>query len=394
MERSPIHVLLVEDNRIEARLLEVLLNESVVAEFQVVTADRLSTALNLLAQQHFDVILLDLSLPDTTGMDTFRKLQSAVPHLPVVVLTGLEDEQIAGAALYEGAQDYLTKQFSDGRLIERAIRYAIQRKQAEQERLHLIREQAEQTKQLQIEQSARREAEKANELKMLFLAMISHELRTPLTSIKGFVTTLLADDVEWDAESQHRFLGIVEEETDKLTDLVDQLLDLARLHAGTLRINATARYLSDILHAAAAQLEMLSRDHSLMVDLPLDLPPVMADLHRVAQVFTNLVGNAARYAPSHTSIHIGAQVLADQVQIDVRDEGPGIPPDQREVIFEAFRQVERKHAGQKGAGLGLAICKGIVESHGGRIWIQGNTYPGTVVSFTLPIARITLPVRS
>lgn len=393
MERSPIHVLLVEDNRIEARLLEVLLNESVVAEFRVVNAERLNTALQLLEQQPFDVILLDLSLPDTTGMETFRKLQSTVPHMPIVVLTGLEDERIAGAALYEGAQDYLTKQFSDGRVIERAIRYAIQRKQAEQERLHLIREQAEQTKQLQIEQSARREAEKANELKMLFLAMISHELRTPLTSIKGFVTTLLADDVQWDEASQRKFLGIVEEETDKLTDLVDQLLDLARLHAGTLRIETTARTLKEILQAAAAQLQILSREHVLIVNLPPDLPPVMADLHRVAQVFANLVGNATRYAPAHTNIHIDARIVSEQVQIDVRDEGPGIPADQREVIFEAFRQVERKDAGQKGAGLGLAICKGIIESHGGRIWIQDSDHSGTIVSFTLPIVRISQAVQ-
>lgn len=243
----------------------------------------------------------------------------------------------------------------------------------------------------EAERQARQVAEQANALKMQFLGMISHELRTPLASIKGFTSTLLAKDVSFPPETQQQFLGIVEEETDKLTNLVGQLLDLSRLQSGTLRIDLMAQPFSAILNVANTQLRTLTAEHHLQFEIADGLPMVLADTHRIAQVLVNLAGNAVKFSPLQTTIQIVASTVAQNggqiVQIDVRDQGVGIPPEERDKVFEAFRQVERKDASTRlGAGLGLAICKSIIDAHGGRIWIQDQQV-GTTISFTLPSAE-------
>lgn len=372
-----INVLLVEDNLAEARLLQAQLADSTLSQFIVVHADRLSTALEQLKNNAFDVILLDLSLPDCSGLETLRAFHRHTQQIPIVVLTGLEDEQLAATAIKEGAQDYLTKQFSDTRLIDRAIRYAIQRKRFEEERVKLMQEHA-----------ARLKAEEANAMKLKFLAIITHELRTPLSSIKGFASTLLAEDVEWDAETQRQFLSIIELEADKLSDLVEQLLDLARLQAGTLRVDPQVETFDAIFKTALGQLKILTAKHRFEAYIPANLPPIIADPLRIAQVLSNLVGNAARYSPEQTCIQVHVQQIDQSIQVNVSDQGKGIPVEMRPAVFEAFRQIEHNEAGKKGVGLGLAICKGVVEKHNGQIWIHDAEPHGTVVSFTLPLAQV------
>jgi signal transduction histidine kinase len=241
---------------------------------------------------------------------------------------------------------------------------------------------------LAAEARARREAEKADALKLKFLAMISHELRTPLTSIKGFATTLLAEDVQWPLESQRDFLQTISDEADKLGDLIEQLLDLSRLEAGALRIAPRPQTIERVFNAAMAQLQVVTARHYLNLDVPADLPLVYADSDRIAQVLTNLVSNAAKFSPAQTIITVSATPVEDQIQIDVSDQGRGIAPADRQRVFEPFRQVaDHGNYRTSGAGLGLAICKGLVEAHGGRIWVQERSGSGTIVSFTLPLAR-------
>lgn len=236
-----------------------------------------------------------------------------------------------------------------------------------------------------MEQRARKQAEEANNLKVKFLAMISHELRTPLTSILGFATTLLAKDVTWDSESQREFIEIIDQESRKLADLIEQLLDLSRLNAGKLRIQPEMRHISEIFNIASAQIEMLTANHYLHIDMPPALPQVMVDPYRIAQVLVNLVGNAAKYSPIDTDIVVSVAQKDDFLYISVRDQGQGIPVERHEDVFEAFRQIEEHHGSNKGAGLGLAICKGLVEAHGGSIWIEPQDTPGLQIIFTLPI---------
>jgi PAS domain S-box-containing protein len=236
---------------------------------------------------------------------------------------------------------------------------------------------------LSWEAKARAQAEKANELKVQFLAMISHELRTPLTSIKGFSTTLLAEDATWPPESQREFLSIIDQESDKLTDLIEQLLDLSRLQAGTLSISPEPHPFNTVIDSSAVHLQMLTRDHDLRLDIEDNLPVLSLDIPRIAQVLENLVQNSVKYSEPNTRVTISARDCDGYVRVDVKDEGFGIPAEERKYIFEAFRQSER-HKKTRGAGLGLAICKGLVEAHGGRIWIQDTNEQGTMISFSLP----------
>jgi two-component system sensor histidine kinase KdpD len=241
---------------------------------------------------------------------------------------------------------------------------------------------------LKTEAQARQEAEKANNLKLKFLAMISHELRTPLTSIKGFSTTLLADDVEWTAENQHDFIETINVEADKLSDLIEQLLDLSRLEAGTIRIHPQHVEWSQIILTSMAQLNALTINHHLVIDeSPSDLPALNVDVARISQVITNLVSNSVKYSSRNATITIIAEKLSDQfIKVSVLDEGIGIPPEARSRVFEAFQQLEHEKRSAKGAGLGLAICRGLIEAHGGRIWVDDHIGDGTTLSFTLPIA--------
>lgn len=240
----------------------------------------------------------------------------------------------------------------------------------------------------EAESAARQEAEKANALKLQFLGMIAHELRTPLSSIKGFASTLLADDVEFDLSSQREFLTVIDQEADRLSELVSQLLDLARLQASSMTIQPESQSLGAIVDAAMPNLKTLTTYHELVIDVPHDLPPVTADTSRIVQVILNLVGNAARYAPSFTSITLRAHQSGDRLQVDVSDHGPGIPLEDHVRVFEAFSQgSEQLKQRSQGAGLGLAICKGLVEAHGGMIWIHDQPPPGTTISFTLPLVK-------
>lgn len=266
----------------------------------------------------------------------------------------------------------------DGNIIGAVLvfRDITERRQVERERAEL----------LQREQAARTEAEEANDLKLQFMAMISHELRTPLASIKGFATTLLAPDVEWDRTSQEQYIEIINSESDRLASLIAQLLDISRLQAGAMWVNPTVQPFAQLVKNAAPQLQSISNEHQLELTVPADLPPVKVDEQRITQVLANLVDNATKYSPTGTKITVAAHVEDGFVQVDVSDEGEGIPPEDHASVFEAFRQIHRRPS-QKGAGLGLAISKGLVEAHGGRIWIQEKPTPGTTISFTLPLAE-------
>jgi two-component system, OmpR family, sensor histidine kinase KdpD len=239
---------------------------------------------------------------------------------------------------------------------------------------------------LEIEAESRHEAERANEIKTRFLAMISHELRTPLTSIKGFTTTLLADDVAWEPEEQRDFIQTIQQETNRLQELIDHLLDLSRLEAGMLPIVLEEHSLQEIILDALPQFHVMTQKHIFSLHLPTNLPQVFVDAKRIVQVVVNLVHNAVMYTPNGTEIILMAGVRGKFVQVSVVDHGPGIPRTERKRVFQAFqRGIYEENGSGKGAGLGLAICKGLVEAHGGQIWIKKQPPPGTTICFTIPL---------
>lgn len=236
---------------------------------------------------------------------------------------------------------------------------------------------------LTAEIEARKQAEEADQLKTQFLAMISHELRTPLTSIKGFLSTLLATDVELDLPTQRDFIATADQEADNLTELISQLLDMSTISAGTFAIDPNDSSLIEVIQTAIARLPIHA---AIQLDVGENLPLVFIDSRRIQQVLINLLGNALKFSPEGKPILIRVQGFDDFVEVDVQDEGPGIPPDARQLVFEPFRQAHTDTK-KRGAGLGLPISRGIIEAHGGKLWIQDRPLPGTTMSFKLPVVH-------
>lgn len=228
-------------------------------------------------------------------------------------------------------------------------------------------------------------------MKSALLSTVSHELRTPLASIKGFATTLLAQDVQWDAAAQREFVQIISEEADRLAVLVSNLLDLSRLEGGALRIRRELHPLAAVIQQTAAR-EGRRLGARVQLHLPADLPAAWIDRPRLETVLRNLMENAAKYSPGGAAVEVSAAQQNGQVVVRVRDFGPGVPADQQQQIFERFYQAaeegEREsppHRRIGGTGLGLAISKGFVEAHGGRIWVE-DAGPGALFAFSLPLA--------
>ena len=221
-------------------------------------------------------------------------------------------------------------------------------------------------------------------LKTDFVSMVSHELRTPLGLIKGYTGSLLQPDLVPDEATRREFLTVIDEETDRLTELVSNLLDMSRIEAGGLRVDPHPTELGRLLEASGARLRVREPDRQLALDVPPELPRVLADEQRIAQVLDNLLTNAARYSPPDTRIGVRARAVDGHVEVAVQDHGPGVPEDKRELVFDKFVRLDN-HPG--GSGLGLAICRGIVQAHGGRIWVEANRDRGSTFAFSLPAVR-------
>lgn len=236
-----------------------------------------------------------------------------------------------------------------------------------------------------------REVTRAQALEQMqnqLLATVSHELRTPLSSIKGFATTLLRQDVRWDEASQREFLHIIEEESNRLEELIDNLLDMSQVEAGALRIHPEPLRLRRMVREAVEQAQRRTEAHWFVVDLPEELPRVWADPRRIRQVLSNLLENAVKYSPDGGEISVRCEVDAENVITSVADHGVGIPPLLRDRVFDPFFQVDGSSTRQSGgSGLGLAIVKGIVEAHHGAIWVEPMPERGSVFRFTLPIVK-------
>ena len=217
------------------------------------------------------------------------------------------------------------------------------------------------------------------------VSTVSHELRTPLAAIKGYATTLLAEDVQWDRDSQNEFLKIISDESDRLSELVNNILDLSRLDAGALRLELVECNIEETIRRAAKRVR--SNGDRFEVRMVAGLPPLYADALRLESILRNLFENAIKYGGEETLIRVDVQSMNGDILFRVSDDGPGIPPEESMRIFDSFYQVDNsltRSAG--GAGLGLAICQGLVHAHGGRIWVEPKEH-GACIVFSIPVKK-------
>jgi K+-sensing histidine kinase KdpD len=240
--------------------------------------------------------------------------------------------------------------------------------------------------QLYEDASSARALRELDTMRTEFLANVSHELRTPLAVIKGSANSLLQPDVIFDEQTRREFLISIDRDADTLNHLVDDLLMISRLEAKALEVKKKQRKISEVMSNIKDRLDKLTIKHHLQINIPDDMPTVNIDEVRIGEVLTNLVENAVKFSDDNTNIYIKAIHKDSEVIISVADEGVGVPPELHRRIFERFFQGEGRKAGRrKGTGLGLAICQGIVEAHGGNIWVDSKPGDGAKFSFSLPV---------
>lgn len=228
----------------------------------------------------------------------------------------------------------------------------------------------------------------AEEMKSTFISVISHELKTPVALIKGYAATLRREDVQWDEETIREGLAIIEEEADRLTHLIDNLLDASRIQAGGLKLEMSEVDLKRLISRVVKGFRVQTKAHEIVVDVPDDLPPVWGDEERIRQILSNLLSNAIKYSPRGGIIRVGAWAENGFVTVYVADQGIGIPEEEQSRLFDRFYRVDSSiRRRTKGAGLGLYLAKALVEAHGGRIWVHSKPGVGSTFFFTLPVAQ-------
>jgi len=239
-----------------------------------------------------------------------------------------------------------------------------------------------------VEEATRAAAlEEADRLKSALLAAVSHDLRTPLASIKASATSLLQEEIAWDAATRREFLTAIDEETDRLARLVANLLDLTRIQGGALKPEKEWTEIGELVASVTDRLAPLLPTHPLRGRVAPDLPPVACDFVEIAQVLTNLIENAAKYSEPGTEVSVVADRVGENIRVRVTDHGFGIPPADLPHVFDTFYRVKREGRARRigGTGIGLAICKGFVEAHGGTIAVASVVGHGSTFTFTLPL---------
>ena len=376
-----MRLLLLEDNPTDALLVEAALEE-IPGDFPEIThVETLASACEALREGAFDVALVDLSVPDGQGLGNFEQVQNLAPQMPVIVLTGLADEDTAVEAIARGAADYLRKDATDALLLERSIRYAIERKKNETTRLELERAHIK-----------RAEAEAANRAKDEFLATLSHELRTPLNAIMGWTSLLRTGQL--DAETTDQALVVIERNAKTQAQLIEDLLDVSRIVAGNFRLETVDLDLSSVVKTAAEAVMPSASAKGVALDLQLSSPsPVCGDPMRLQQVTWNLISNAIKFSPDGGIVTVKTfmteQGGEEWAVLEVGDQGVGIAAEFLPRVFERFSQADgsttRRHGG---LGLGLAIVKNVVELHAGRVSVSSDGQgTGTTFRAELPVSQ-------
>jgi signal transduction histidine kinase len=366
-EIGEMRILLVEDSPSDAMLLQAELRE-VAPGCVVERASSLETARSALMAGAYDIVLLDLGLPDSDGLDTFRAIAEVALHTAIVVISGLDDELTAETAVLLGAQDYLVKGTTKRGQVARAMTFAMRRNQ--------ILEDLNSLRNAQLEE------------KDQFLSHVSHELRSPLAVIHQFVS-LMVDEIAGPlSEDQADYLAVTLRNIDQLRLMIEDLLDVGRLGHGRLVLESAATQLDELLTDCISGRRPAAADRSITLTLTVPpLPLVECDPRRTREVLDNLLDNAMKFTADRGSVEVAARCDEGKVLVSVRDTGRGIRAANVDRVFEQFFQEPgTDETARNGLGLGLFISRQIVEMQGGRIWAK-STVGGTTATFTLPLVE-------
>lgn len=396
MLKTLLKVLLVEDDPDYAEFVKLSLADADLTSFDLERVDCLAAARGRLESNDYDVILLDLGLPDACGFEALSQVRDQRSEVPVVVLTGNCDPCVGVEAASIGAHDYLYKGDLNARTLERVLRYTVHRQQlfcqlcTANESLDHKNDQLEKVNALLDQKNAR--LAQLYETAHQFVDNVSHDFRTPLTVIKEYVSIIrdgLAGQV---TEQQRQYLAIVNDRADDLAIMVDDMLDVSKFEAGLLRVWRQETSVSDILGHVRPVLERKAavKEVTLEISLDEDLPVVYCDPEKVGRVIINLAANAIKFCKKGGSVRVWARRGTNQpeITIGITDDGPGISPENLKRIFKRFHQAEgATPSSAKGFGLGLSIAKDLVALNLGKIDVESEPGKGSTFSFSVPVSN-------
>ncbi|MBD2458048.1 response regulator [Nostoc sp. FACHB-87] len=390
MQKMIIRVLLVEDSPSDAKLLHQVFAHTVQHKLEMLHVEQLSEAINLSLSENnskvnelekinprrekFDVVLLDLGLPDSFGLETLKTYRAAVPDIPVVILTGIDDEELAMQALAEGAQDYLVKdQITIQRLVQ-AIRYAIER----EEILNKLRESEE------ISRQALAKEQQLNELKSNFVAMVSHEFRNPMTTIRTAID-ILQNQNNMDEARRNIYFERVQDALNHMLQLLDEVLFLSKSETAKLEYKPAPLNLISFCQEITEVMQMKAAGQkNIIFNYAGECNLIYMDEELIYCILTNLISNAVKYSPPQSHIWFNLTLEDDMAIFQVKDEGIGIPETDQVNLFQTFYRASNARRIQ-GTGLGLAMVKQCVDLHGGEISLESQQDVGTTVIVKLPL---------
>lgn len=353
-------VLLIEDNKWDAELTQQLLSEAGHSGFNMEWSQRLTDGLVRLAQGDVDLVLLDLSLPDSRGLATVAKLRTEAPHMPLIVLTGLEDESTGTEAIKLGAEDYLVKGRYDGQLLLRSMRYAIERHRFQQERRAAL--------EWKKELDHLREVDR---LRTLFMNT------TPPSVAQGgtaYGTVPLVDDEDRVKTAEER-----------LSEIIDQLVGIVQIQEGTATLKHESADLNQMVRELVDSAQALADRQRIGLDAYAQGPLfVELDPLRIIQVVRALLDNALRFTTPGGRVLVETETKDTQAIVRVRDTGAGMSPEETDQLFRSPRPREPGQLVPR--GLSLFLTKQLVELHGGQIWAHSDgPGHGSTISFSLPL---------
>jgi len=383
MTAEPLSVLLIDDDREDYLLTREMLADVGGVVFRLDHAATYEDGLTLLREGRHDAVLLDYRLGGRTGIELLREAQELERRPPIILLTGKGQREIAFEALTLGVSDYLEKAGLSPALLERVILYAMRQRRQEAQLADKVRER---TAELALANDALRDEDRR---KNDFIAMLAHELRNPLAPIRNAleIMRLTVDD----SDAIERTRAMIERQVGQMVRLIDDLLDVSRITTGKLRVQPEAITLGAVLEAAVEISRPALDKAKVRFDtaVPAEPIPLRGDRVRLAQVFSNLLNNAAKYTPEGGSVVLTVGREGAEAVVTVRDSGVGIPADVLPRVFDLFTQVDRTlNRSQGGLGIGLALVQRLVQLHDGRVTVRSDG-PGQGAEFTvrLPVSE-------
>lgn len=377
-----IKILLIEDNPGDARLVEILLEDS---DFDTEVVNKMSLAEGIEAfyAENFDVVLLDLTLPDSRGFETLQSFIKAHKDANVIVMTGLMDKELGLNAVKAGAQDFLMKSGYDSDMLAKTLRYSIERKNV--------------LKSLAESQSAREVAEESARMKEQFIASISHEMRTPMNAIYGMSNLLAQTDLN---EEQRSYIGSVKQSSEILLGVINDILEISTLQNGKMAFDSKDFDIQELMTNLVNVMQYKKDEKS--IEFQLHIAPsvprhINGDKLRLNQILFNIVGNSVKFT-DEGFVKIDVQLINEDAEdftlkFTIIDSGIGIPEDKVEAIFETFTRIRTKDRIYEGTGLGLAIVRSLVSQQNGRVWARSQIGQGTTMYLEIPFKKaITVPL--